>query len=720
MSKITPDDESEEDLSKELSSLAPNNVLLMHRSETLAIVLVIVRQNTPPVIRRLEIPANLTQCPIARVFISYLNSEELSKNSGHDIYSKLLKYRKLLGWAKDQYKASELPCCVIQDFIRHLRQTTETQQNGLCAYSAAYRTAFDWFINKYEGDHSKRDIVSRLIDARSYIPSVSNRPAKSKPSISQISNCPETDELKILRSTIRFCCGFLKQMYDHRKILLSFPGVEKQLSCLVSECGGDCQKLKFNTKNIALHRLHLPIANGILQCDNLELKERLIYNQHDYAWRRLHDSGSLTITEANAKISAGLTASGGINIQPDNRIDTLYFHNLDYLYLIKLTPAEEICFAWLLATDRVQLSGVLDMLVGDLRINKNFASPIYRKGRSSQKIREVPMHPRSSMQYQAYCDYSELKNNFNANFPGYGEKLVSCLPNTDILQCLASPLYRPVILVSFAQTKLFKGLRNADGEIEIFASIINRVAVNNQALRRTNELVAKRQHINSTNALSPKSQNITVNVIAQSRAILDDYQADPTNEAYEKYSEEIINADSTAHSVDVKRYNYIHASETRYRLDKRAKFASAVGELMVEDARKVQSALSESAFVSVDELKIMLGWAEKECLTEVEEFDKLLKLAISEGYQISPFGQLTKNNKIIVVVNPVAAALLIDYRDECMSQLSIFSTEEPLRATAVIMQAAYIERVLDNFDRKTIADAHTVLKKYKFPTPIVR
>jgi hypothetical protein len=155
-------------------------------------------------------------------------------------------------------------------------------------------------------------------------------------------------------------------------------------------------------------------------------------------------------------------------------------------------------------------------------------------------------------------------------------------------------------------------------------------------------------------------------------------------------------------------------------LDKRAKFASAVGELMVEDARKVQSALSESAFVSVDELKIMLGWAEKECLTEVEEFDKLLKLAISEGYQISPFGQLTKNNKIIVVVNPVAAALLIDYRDECMSQLSIFSTEEPLRATAVIMQAAYIERVLDNFDRKTIADAHTVLKKYKFPTPIVR
>lgn len=722
MSQILIGDEGQDIYSSKLSSLAPDEVLLLHRSEILAVVSVITRINKDPVIRRLEIPRTLKTCAIAKTLISYLNSRELGENSSFDIYSKLLKYKKLFYWAENNYKnKDELPACVIQDFILYLRKTTDMQQNCLCSYTAAFRTAFDWFIEKYHNDLSKAETINKLRDARSYIPSVSNRPAKPHPSLSQITNQEEKNELKILRSTIRFCFQFLKQMNDHRKLLLSYPEVEVQLRNLVMECNGDVECLKFNTKNNRRNVIYLPIANAIYQSESLELKERLLYNQYDYAYWQFQSNNSLTISEANAKIASGFRVNGSLNVQPKNISDALHFHNLDYLYLIRPTPAEEICFAWLLGTDRVQLSGVLGMSVDDLRIDKNFASPVYRKGRSSQKIREVPMHPRNSMQYRSYCDFSCLKKSYKAMFPDCGDMLVDRIPSTDILQCLASPIFRPIILVSFPQTKLFKELCNSDGEIKVFADIINRVAVHNQSLRRTNEFVKERMSSPSGKGVTTKRQTITVNIIAQSRAILDDYQADPKNEAYEKYSQEIVDADATAHSADVKRFNYIHASETKYRLDKRAAFASAVGQLMVEDARKVQAAVSASTFVSVRSLKVMLGWAdESKCLTDIEEFDELLNLALSAGYNISPFGQLTKDSTVFIIINPISAALLLDYLAECVKQISLFTIEDTLRATAVAMQAAYIEEVLEGFDRKTIAKGHAALKKYRFPKPIVK
>lgn len=113
--------------------------------------------------------------------------------------------------------------------------------------------------------------------------------------------------------------------------------------------------------------------------------------------------------------------------------------------------------------------------------------------------------------------------------------------------------------------------------------------------------------------------------VAQSRAILDTDGSDPANEAFEKYSQDVVGANATAHSPGVKQVVYINASETKYRLDKRASFASSVGHLMVEDARKVQAAVRQEHFISVAKLKIMLGWDEENRDTgELEEFDELL------------------------------------------------------------------------------------------------
>lgn len=587
---------------------------------------------------------------------------------------------------------------------------------------STYRTAFDNFLDKAYGNPALADAAAAVREALVYIPSVSNRAGQATPSLGQITNQPEKDELKIVRSSIHFCCQFLNEMNEQRLELLDNKYVMYQLAVMLKNCNGDYEKLRYSTSQTDRSTVYKAIAGAILESNNLRLKERLLHNRTGFGYTQIESNSTLTIDEANRLIKLGLRDTGALNIYPDNKDHKLYFHNIDYLFLIKHTPSEEVAFAWLLATDRVQLSGITDMRQGDLRITPSVASPIYIKNRSEQPIRDVPMHYSKSMQYYAYAIFDDLKASFYARFPETGS-LMFDLPVTGNLQCIDSVVYKPLVMAAFKQTFQYQCLYGEDSEIEIFADIVRRVAINNRPIWQNK----KRRQENAALGITGKDpslikrQTISVTAIAQSRAILDTDGGNPNNESFEKYSQEIVGADATAHSPSVKQVVYLHASETKYRLNKRALFASNVGQLMVEDARKVQAAIRDDALISVMDLKVMLGWAqEKNDSGEIEEFDALLLSAQRAGYMISPFGQLEKDSKAFIITNAITAALLMSYRDECINQLKNLSIEDELKAFSIAMQVAYIEDVLEKFDLKTIAEGTKILKKHTFPTPVIR
>ena len=60
------------------------------------------------------------------------------------------------------------------------------------------------------------------------------------------------------------------------------------------------------------------------------------------------------------------------------------------------------------------------------------------------------------------------------------------------------------------------------------------------------------------------------------------------------------------------------------------------------------------------------------------------------------------------------------YRDECITQMKNLSVEDELKAFSIAMQAAYTEEALEKFDIKTISEGTEMLKKYTFPTPVIR
>ncbi|WP_082071338.1 hypothetical protein [Pseudomonas tussilaginis] len=703
-----------------LASLAPNEITNLEPSEKFAVVAMKSGMNRPMEYRRVEIPTPLQSCPLAQCFIKYFNSSRFKENSLHDAYAKHLKFNNLMKWAIAEYpNTAALPPAFLQDFARYLRTDRKLKQNSICGEMSFYRTTLEWYLEEHAGEFRQIETLTRIKEAKAFIPSVPNRSGRTK-SLGQITNQNIKDELKIVRSTIRFCCQFLKQMNDHRTQLLNHPEVKQTLDKIISECNGDVEKLRYSSKKSNRSGLYKPLAEAILKSENLQLKERLLHNQYGFRNSQFNDTTLTEIPDTNKLIQAGLTELNFLDIKPGNTHKKLHFHNIDYLFLVKHTPSEEIAFSWLLATDRIQLSGINKMQHGDLRITPVSASPIFIKGRSNQPIREVPMHPKSSIQYRAYCEFDELKKSFLTLFPLSGNTLVNA-PVTSNIQCTESIVFRPLIMAACQQTSSYRSLLEADNEIEIFAEIVRRVATNNHPIWNNKKIRRELAAQGGTSPTPVERQTITVTAIAQSRAILDTDGNDPANEAFEKYSQAIVGADATAHSPGVKQAAYINASETKYRLDKRALFASSVGHLMVEDARKVQAAVSKDNLISASKLKTMLGWSKESGDSgELDEFNALLLSAQQLGFSISPFGQLEKNNQTFIIINPITAALMTSYLDECISQLSILSTEDDSKALAIAMQAAHIENVLEKFDHKTVIQGRKILKTHKFPKPIIR
>ncbi|MDR6927852.1 hypothetical protein [Pseudomonas sp. BE134] len=723
MTPLTDQPKNDKLCTPKLSELAPGSILNFNPSDFFAVVAVQRTMSGEIQQHRVEMPEQFKSCPVFLCLIRYLNSATFKKTTPHNAYSRVLRFKSLEKWAITEYpSASTLPAAFMQDYVRYLRTVKELEQNSLCVYMSGYRTAFEWYIEDTDGDPLQSAAASKIKEVMAFIPSVSNRAGRVTKSLGQITNQSEKDELKIVRSTIRFCCQFLKEMNRQRLELLTNPDVMSKLAEMLSECRDDFEQLKFSTKNTKRSALYRPLASAILESDNLQLKERLLHNQVDFCYSQIEQGLSITFEDANRLIKRGLSESGALDLQPLNGDHTLYFHNIDYLFLIKHTPSEELAFAWLLATDRVQLTGVLEMLVGDLRITPNAASPIYIKNRSGKRVREVPAHPPRSMQYEAYSVFDLLKRSFIKFFPLSSENLFD-LPTSSNIQCIDSAVFRPLAMASYPQTAQYKAQVFSDREVELFSDIVRRVSANNRSIWRN--IKTRRENssrgIRGANPTPVKRQTITLTAVAQSRAILDIDDGVTPNEAFEKYSQDVVGADATAHSLGVKQVVYINASETKYRLDKRAKFASSVGHLMVEDARKVQAALREENFISIVDLKIMLGWAEEKSeFGEMEEFDSLLLSAQQAGFTLSPFGKLEKGDNTFIITNSITAALLISYRDACIAHLQCLTVADDLKAFSIAMQVAYIENVLEKFDQKTIIQGEEIMKNYTFPSPIIR
>lgn len=198
MTSLTDTSEAATETPATLSSLAPTPIFNFSPSDTFAIVAMQVAKGKKIEHRRVEIPEQFHACPIFRALLQYFNSGECKNNSPTDAYHRILRFNSLAEWAAIEYPdAKVLPPAVMQDFAHHLRTAKNSKLNTICVYMSVYRTAFDNFLDNAYGNPALAEAAAAVREAIVYIPSVSNRAGQATPSLGQITNQPEKDELKI-------------------------------------------------------------------------------------------------------------------------------------------------------------------------------------------------------------------------------------------------------------------------------------------------------------------------------------------------------------------------------------------------------------------------------------------------------------------------------------------------------------------------------------------
>lgn len=715
-------------------------------ARTHALIIGCSGRKTRPKIYELRGPIGFERNHLVIALLNHLNQSQSDKfQQNYALYHVVSKF---FTWISHTCETIvDLPYDIIQQYSNYLNGG-RLQQASVCQYITKLRVAVSAGIDQLRGDNHGAEHFETLNRVLEFIPSIPNRRAGTRESISQITESPCSDELMLVRSVIRFCCAFLSKMDEFRKILISNSEVSQKLDALIALYNGDVKQLSWGKNGAAKKAYYKSILKAILDSGNSELKEFILFNKIDFYEAFTTSHQSFPADFAQTSLAGGMTPKGNLDYTQPQWPAPFLFSNVDFLFLIKPCAAEETCLAWLLATDRIQLSGMDALTLDDVHVTASTVSITFEKLRSGEKYHETCHHRRGSVKYETIARYVNLRESYLSKFESSKTSLMD-LHSSGSLQVANSDVFRPLIVAANPHTSFYKSLRSQNPEIVHFARIIQGVAEHNKVLQMQAALssaVRKGGSAQDAFALMEikkrisvekiQRQSITINKIAQSRAILDDdiggseqisensgnnqLSASP-DENYRRFSQSTVSAASNAHTEATKQEVYINRSGTEYRWEKRASFAAKVGQLMEADARKILELKIQNKFVTVNELKEELGWAGAVPTSgDVAEFDTLVESMQRQGWSITPFGQLELKGNRIIILSPVEVALLITYRQACEKSLESVTEWELLRGSALVMQIAYIEAVLERFDSKTLAAGQDILKRYVFPMPIIR
>jgi hypothetical protein len=663
--------------------------------------------------RTLTAPIGFAHHPVCSALLNFMacNSEVPITNYNRCAYS-----NKFFNWLEESPNEAEgIGFDVFSRYNQYL-VSIGISHNSASQYFSFFRGAINWGLSELfsEASNPEESIILRKTLAR--IPKLKRRSSKPSESLSQVATGVEIiDELELLKSCIRYCTAFLELTSRFRDELLASPEVRSALDAFLSESDSSADNLVWPGNFINRNLRYGAICRAVLTSESLALKELLVVNKPSHRESLQQRDTPMSAEELNSIIEDGLLKSG--KIKPWDNISGVSFTNLDFHFLVHPCPAEESAVAWLLASDRVQQQGLNDLLLDDFQFSPSGVHVNYEKARSSEENKSTPKHHRSSKRYSIYERFVNLKKLMYERFPVSPPYAFS--PRSTSFQTIDSYIWRPMLMGSRLNTNFGVELRNLTGDVNTFCALLRSIDENNSLIKRGKK------------PSGVSSQIITPQKIAQSRAILDsdDFDADSNESAssenvsadnFNRYSQDVVCAVATAHTPEVKERYYIHASETKYRVNKRANFAKAVGNLMVKEANKISNLKKRLQIVPIKKIAEELGIeTSTESSDDINEFDRILSEAVQRGWSISPFGQLEKGDKIIIISSPIQAAMLITYIDACRAKLEQLTDEDAQRELAILLNAAYANSVLDNFDHKTKSAGIELLKNYSFPPPYV-
>lgn len=488
-----------------------------------------------------------------------------------------------------------------------------------------------------------------------------------------------------------------------------------------------CQKKMANGYHLrSMLNLKSKIANEMMFYANRHFNRRLSAGDSFNTWEiRRELEANFTTAEGRRKCAKDIDRLNHLRTSYPSRIEkgkkftSICQSVLPVGILFTTTLSERRAFAWLLASDRIQQSGLDRATLDDVLLDGYDSTGIpnkiqirFIKGRSSKpgksdKSFNTPIYQRGKDEmFDVYYNYYLLRKNEEKHFsqverPGYltpskWNKLYQ-RPS-----CLSQSTTLPLYLLGIPNTEMFRTCMQDVEMAEPFLEILNQSV--QQSTRYSIGRILKKIH---GKELSEQNLPISMDLIAQTRAIMEDEESDQPR----------VTAEMSAHSLKTHNEIYIDRSDITKKINSSIHtFGSDVGDKIYELAKKMGEIVKNEPDYNRTALIEKLGLCPPSTLTldGSNEINEVINEARKLGMGTGLIDEINISSDTYIIQDPVIAAIIMSYINH-LERIKTKITGNKVRIKLAISHQLYLESLLEKFHRKHIKKAKELVKEIKLP-----
>jgi hypothetical protein len=583
---------------------------------------------------------------------------------------------------------------------------------------------------KLEGtDHLKNDAVVHIMREGKFY----NADCDSYPSLDQIYpdakiNSNDLDLLIGLRETMVWYLNeiqqlrknvldeltpdlkaYLEELKENKESPLSF---DKHFAMLKSKFVEEkFDKLAMSLADVILNQ-NSEIANELMFCEmysmkgwikdyledkkpytSSEITAYFDYMKHDYSKKKRGKR-----LERFKKAYRGLEA----RLFNKHRIHS-FFPSLSFL--VYPTVDESLAMEWLLASERVQFTGIkmlnfTDNLLLDEE-EKTFQLQNIIKWRSVGP-QVTPRYKKDNI-YKVHLNWVNLLKDAVNYVEGITDKYIPPFVRASEerrkqrdfhysrkgfwLMCLDN---------TYMNRELLNDVKGTKNEAHV-KSFLKLLQFHLYRVKNATEIKAKKDYKNKSNKKiehdTGKGRGIGLKVIAQTRALLD---------------ENVMSGRLIGHSQNTHKKDYLNRTKSKFVNAQSATFAADVGNAMKNEARRF---LNMSEFVSVEQIKDILNinGVDNE---ELSDLQKIIEIAETQGFIADLTTELKKGGKTYILQTPWTAALIKGQIEHINKEIKSIEFSNPHKRNEIQLRQMYLRLVLNRFPKKILQEAEVILEEY--------
>jgi hypothetical protein len=627
---------------------------------------------------------------------------------------------------KKPYSADfDIPNDVLDEYVQYLRESTNKNSNSVSTSLFNTIRPMEWFAEQDDDESNSeyKEILRVYIANAPHIPK--SEPTSTPPLSKLFKDCPFSDT-EIIKSLRLVCCWTLLQYSEQRKTLLKNDCVS-DVAIQLKQGDAWLPPLSYASfgKEMAdtapdCLRQYEPLLKAVLESGDPVLQERLMQSiPHPF---------DLVMTQKEMELVLKKVCPGDGHLRKEftyegKKYQLSTIKTLSYRDLLAPSITEVFVAHCFFASDRVQRSNLSRLKLEDIANNERGIQSQHVKVRRPKKNRKnvTPVYPPNQLVHESITCYidavsgcQEMLHDGKAGgaFPCYAFEQLRGWIGTS-----TNSLYHSFNLMitegTFTHKQLMEDLTEQDAKP--FLWIAKKIICNNQVIKKEEseyyKLRRKDKTIERGQIVKTKEVGLSPAFIGASRVAMESGNATKIKGSKDTLPNDDITISSalTSHSKETKQNIYNDRTHSKETIESRRTFATQMGNLMVEDAKKMEKMMESVDVINFKEAKKLLG-----CSSQQDDYKGLID---ERDMELGLTGEILDANKKIFIANDLTAALIILRISHLDQQLPILLNDDPNtrnKAADAVLEKIYYKEILKRYPEHIVSAGKALSSQLDF------